>query len=179
MNSDDCLLAQPMRDVYKRQLLRRVTGKQPPWGMLTGVRPVRLVRNLYVSGMSEEQAARHLREDCFVSAEKLDLAMRIEKLQRPILAAVEPRSFSLYISIPFCPSRCSYCSFVSRTTGESAKLIEPYVERLCEDVYKRQMQAVLTRQTVTMWIRLWPPRRKSLCAVRKVWSTASTRSWPM
>lgn len=116
------------------QLLRRVTGKQPPWGMLTGVRPVRLVRNLYVSGMSEEQAARHLREDCFVSAEKLDLAMRIEKLQRPILAAVEPRSFSLYISIPFCPSRCSYCSFVSRTTGESAKLIEPYVERLCEEL---------------------------------------------
>ncbi|WP_367924360.1 coproporphyrinogen dehydrogenase HemZ [uncultured Ruthenibacterium sp.] len=116
------------------QMLCGVTGKRPPWGMLTGVRPVRLVRSLYQQGMNEEQVANHLTKDCFVSKEKLQLAMRIEKLQRPILAQVHPRSFSLYISIPFCPSRCSYCSFVSRTTGESAKLIEPYVERLCEEL---------------------------------------------
>ena len=115
-------------------MLRQRTGKQPPWGMLTGVRPVRLVRNLYARGMSEEQAAQHLQNDCFVSEEKLRLATRIEKLQRPVLAQVEPRSFSLYISIPFCPSRCSYCSFVSRTTGESAKLIEPYVTHLCAEL---------------------------------------------
>ena len=61
-------------------------------------------------------------------------AVRTADNQAPVLALNTPRSYSLYISIPFCPSRCSYCSFVSRTTAESGSLIEPYVQALCREL---------------------------------------------
>lgn len=121
-------------------LLRDATGVCPPWGMLTGVRPVRLVRELRRSrarehpGEPPEALGAYLRETYFVSEEKYRLAARTADNQAAALAYNTPRSYSLYISIPFCPSRCSYCSFVSRTTAESGRLIEPYLAALCREL---------------------------------------------
>ena len=111
-------------------LLRKVTGICPPWGMLTGVRPVRLVRERRQPGESDEAFGARLRETHFVSDEKFRLAVRTAANQTEALAYNTPQSYSLYISIPFCPSRCSYCSFVSRTTASSGHLIEPYLQHL-------------------------------------------------
>lgn len=117
-------------------LLRETTGLCPPWGMLTGVRPVRFVRELRLArarehpGEPPEALGEYLREKYFVSEEKYRLAARTADNQAAALACGTPRSYSLYISIPFCPSRCSYCSFVSRTTVQSGRLIEPYLEAL-------------------------------------------------
>ena len=115
-------------------LLRRVTGIQPPWGMLTGVRPVRLVHNELDKGMTEEQAAQHLRSTFGVSEKKLSLAVQTAHNQRRWVESVRPEDYSLYISIPFCPSRCSYCSFVSRTIENSRDLVQPYVDTLCREL---------------------------------------------
>ncbi len=114
-------------------LLGKATGIKPPWGILTGVRPVKLVQRCLSQGMGEEETAAYFR-DRYVSQEKIALAMETARCQRPILERVTPRSYSLYISIPFCPSRCSYCSFVSHSIEKAAKLVEPYVELLCREL---------------------------------------------
>ncbi len=115
-------------------LLVRITGHRPPWGMLTGVRPVRLLHGAMAGGLTEAQAVQSLRDTYGVGEQKLSLALATARCQRPIVESVQPRDYSLYISIPFCPSRCSYCSFVSRTIEHSRELVQPYVEALCREL---------------------------------------------
>lgn len=105
----------------------------PPWGMLTGVRPVKLLRML-----SEEPGGK-APEDVFVkdfhcSESKYRLALETMKHEEKILSLSGDNSFSLYISIPFCPTRCSYCSFVSQSVEKSFRLMPRYVELLIEEI---------------------------------------------
>lgn len=113
--------------------LCRVTGQQPPWGVLTGVRPVRLCRNLREM-MLDEQAKATLREKYLVGERKADCLVRICDIQKKWLSGMQPREFSLYVSIPFCPSRCLYCSFVSHDIKGAAKRIPAYIVLLCEEL---------------------------------------------
>ncbi len=117
--------------LYK--LLCDFTGLTQPWGILTGVRPVKLLRRL-AEGSSEEQAVKKFEKDFFVSNEKIALSRETEHNERKILELSKPESFSLYVGIPFCPSRCSYCSFVMASIERAEKLIEPYTKLLCEEI---------------------------------------------
>lgn len=106
---------------------------QQPWGMLTGVRPVKLLRKLSQK-FGEQTAKDKLMRDYFVSEEKFTLAKKTEVNEKKILDLSCPESFSLYVGIPFCPSRCSYCSFVMASIERANSLIEPYVELLCDEL---------------------------------------------
>lgn len=117
--------------LYK--LLCDFTGLTQPWGILTGVRPVKLLRRL-AEESSEEQAVKKFEKDFFVSNEKIALSRETEHNERKILELSKPESFSLYVGIPFCPSRCSYCSFVMASIERTEKLIEPYTKLLCEEI---------------------------------------------
>lgn len=117
--------------LYK--LLCDFTGLTQPWGILTGVRPVKLLRRL-AEGSSEEQAVKKFEKDFFVSNEKIALSRETEHNERKILELSKPESFSLYVGIPFCPSRCSYCSFVMASIERAEKLIEPCTKLLCEEI---------------------------------------------
>lgn len=117
--------------LYK--LLCDFTGLTQPWGILTGVRPVKLLRRL-AEESSEEQAVKKFEKDFFVSNEKIALSRETEHNERKILELSKPESFSLYVGIPFCPSRCSYCSFVMASIERAQKLIEPYTKLLCEEI---------------------------------------------
>lgn len=117
--------------LYK--LLCDFTGLTQPWGILTGVRPVKLLRRL-AEESSEEQAVKKFEQDFFVSNEKIALSRETEHNERKILELSKPESFSLYVGIPFCPSRCSYCSFVMASIERAEKLIEPYTKLLCEEI---------------------------------------------
>lgn len=117
--------------LYK--LLCDFTGLTQPWGILTGVRPVKLLRRL-AEESSEEQAVKKFEKDFFVSNEKIALSRETERNERKILELSKPESFSLYVGIPFCPSRCSYCSFVMASIERAEKLIEPYTKLLCEEI---------------------------------------------
>ena len=117
--------------LYK--LLCDFTGLTQPWGILTGVRPVKLLRRL-AEGSSEEQTVKKFEKDFFVSNEKIALSRETEHNERKILELSKPESFSLYVGIPFCPSRCSYCSFVMASIERAEKLIEPYTKLLCEEI---------------------------------------------
>lgn len=117
--------------LYK--LLCDFTGLTQPWGILTGVRPVKLLRRL-AEESNEEQAIKKFKKDFFVSNEKIALSRETEHNERKILELSKPESFSLYVGIPFCPSRCSYCSFVMASIERAEKLIEPYTKLLCEEI---------------------------------------------
>lgn len=114
-------------------LLVDFTGVEMPWGVLTGVRPIKLYRKLKQE-MNEEELRAHFRKMYRVSPEKLALASETERIESGILKQTEDRSFSLYIAIPFCPTRCSYCSFVTTPTKKTWELIEPYTELLCREI---------------------------------------------
>lgn len=127
-DDNELVLAQLL---YK--LLCDFTGLTQPWGILTGVRPVKLLRRL-AEESSEEQAVKKFEKDFFVSNEKIALSRETEHNERKILELSKPESFSLYVGIPFCPSRCSYCSFVMASIERAEKLIEPYTKLLCEEI---------------------------------------------
>ncbi len=118
------------------QLLREKTGQNPPWGMMTGVRPVRIIHDLRAMGVTEAQIQERFLGHFACTPEKFALARGIADLQRPVLERADPMDCSVYAGIPFCPTRCSYCSFVSRTVGDKATraLVQPYVDKLCEEL---------------------------------------------
>ena len=91
-------------------LLRRATGNTPPWGLLTGVRPSKLMLRLR-RDVGPDDAEHYFRNTLWVSEEKTRLAAQVAQAEEPVIAQTSARSFSLYLAIPFCPSRCAYCSF--------------------------------------------------------------------
>lgn len=114
--------------------LSRLTGIRPSWGVLTGVRPVKLISGLLDGGMSEPELKEYMKKRYFVSYEKTELSVKTSRNQKKALEGLPENGFSLYVSIPFCPSRCSYCSFVSQTVGSFLRLIPEYGEKLCEEI---------------------------------------------
>lgn len=116
------------------EILSEITGLEPKWGTLTGIRPVKLALSMMDNGLSAEDVRRKFREERLVSEEKLDLLMSTAEHERAIRSLSKPESVSMYISIPFCPSRCSYCSFTSHAIEKAAKLIPQYVDLLCEEL---------------------------------------------
>ena len=110
------------------------TGKTPPFGVMTGIRPAKYMSSLISSGMTPDEAERYLVEHSLVSEEKARL-IRLTALNGMELGKkVRQRGFSLYVSVPFCPSRCSYCSFVSKSVERDRKLTGPYVEAVCREM---------------------------------------------
>lgn len=116
------------------RLFSELFGITQTWGIVTGVRPVKLLRRLRREYGSEEAAAEYMHRRLLVSEDKLLLCRRTLQAEDRLLALSRDDSFSLYISIPFCPTRCDYCSFVSRTIERAAKLIPPYVEALEQEI---------------------------------------------
>lgn len=112
-------------------LLSEHTGFYPKWGVLTGVRPSKLLINTEKK-LGREKTREYFLNSLLVTEEKYNLARTVADYEEQIINTSKPDSFSLYISIPFCPSRCSYCSFVSHSVeNEKARTLLPqYVELL-------------------------------------------------
>lgn len=104
----------------------------PPWGSLTGIRPTKLFRELTnESGIDE--ARRVFRETFDVSEEKIELAETICQVQKPYIDSVETDAFGVYVGIPFCRTRCLYCSFASEVTRNDDTLVR-YLAALKRDI---------------------------------------------
>lgn len=117
------------REIY--QGLSRITGKNPPWGILTGVRPVKLMRELSEKH-GVEDACRMLNDFYLLDGQKTGLLKEIYQYQQQIPGKVQENSVGVYIGIPFCPTRCLYCSFTSNQQGPEE--IEKYMAALMREI---------------------------------------------
>ncbi|MCR5165719.1 MAG: coproporphyrinogen dehydrogenase HemZ [Oscillospiraceae bacterium] len=116
--------------------LSEITGITPKWGCLTGIRPVRKINALSAKGLDKSGIFAEMKKSYFTSDEKLELAYLTSVTQKKALDELGSGTYSLYIAIPFCPSRCRYCSFVSHSiASEKARaLIPQYTEKLCGEL---------------------------------------------
>ena len=109
-------------------------GKEPPWGALTGVRPVKIPAKAMLAGASPAQAERILRDTYRVSPGRRKLAMDCAQASLAAQRSLGEQEVSLYVGIPFCPTRCAYCSFVSADVGRALKLIDPFLDALSREI---------------------------------------------
>ena len=154
-------------------LLRQWTGIRPPWGKMTGVRPVRLIHDKRAAGWSETDIDHFFLERFDCSEQKYQMAKAIADLQEPILkVGSAPKTYSLYIGIPFCPSRCSYCSFVSCNLDRDRKMVQPYVDCLCNEVEEIRRQADKAGLTLcSIYIGGGPPTSVNAQQLRQLMGT--------
>ena len=113
-------------------LMKELTGIQPPWGALTGIRPTRLLYEAMEKGVSRESAMRRLTTEYDVTPDRAQLLGEISRMQEG-LREPEKGQFDLYIGIPFCTTRCSYCSFSSGEIG-NGRLVDPYADALIREI---------------------------------------------
>ena len=125
------------KEMIKRSMfnvLKKKFNTYVPWGILTGIRPVKIVHSLLDKGMSDEYIRENLKENYLIMDEKIDLALEIAKRERPFIYPIDENKISLYIGIPFCPTRCYYCSFPANPLKQFGHLRMEYVQKLIEEV---------------------------------------------
>lgn len=107
-----------------------------PWGVMCGIRPAKNVRSLMEEGYSDSEVVRILKDVYEVSDEKIELAKTVAENEKALLDEIGENSVSIYIGIPFCPTRCLYCSFVSTDIRVSGKYMNGFVEKLLLEIDK-------------------------------------------
>lgn len=133
------------------RLFSELFGFTHGWGLITGVRPVKLLRR-EIRENGEEKALDWMQNRLLVEEDKLRLCRETLRAENKILDLSTPESFSLYVSVPFCPTRCDYCSFVSQTVEKASKLIPRYVDLLCEEIaYTGKLAARLGLRLETVY----------------------------
>lgn len=116
------------------ELMAKYYEPMSKWGILVGIRPVKIVHELMDQGLSASEIKIQLSELYLISEEKIDLLLEIAQKERPYLFPIEADKISVYICIPFCPTRCLYCSFPSNSLEKKAKLVPLYLEKLLEEI---------------------------------------------
>ena len=112
------------------QLLENV----PAWGALAGVRPTKISTKHLLEGGTPESAEKQLKDIYYVTEERRKLAVDCSISTVHAASQLEDSDISLYVGIPFCPTRCAYCSFVSRTVGKKTELLDPYLQALLKEI---------------------------------------------
>lgn len=113
-----------------------VIGYRPSWGMLVGVRPSKVATEFLSQGISKTRVKKILASDYFVIPKKAALATEVALNEAEFIEKADPRECSVYISIPFCPTRCAYCSFVSYTSKKLLSTIPDYLIALGDEINK-------------------------------------------
>jgi oxygen-independent coproporphyrinogen-3 oxidase len=134
---DEQELKKATKEIIKRTMFKVLQNRlntYVPWGILTGIRPVKIVHSLLDKEMDEVQIREILKEKYYIMDEKIDLALDIAKRERIFMYPIDENKISLYVSIPFCPTRCYYCSFPANPIKQFGHLKKQYVEKLIEEI---------------------------------------------
>ncbi|MBR4868117.1 MAG: coproporphyrinogen dehydrogenase HemZ [Clostridia bacterium] len=134
-------------------LFSNITGICPKWGILTGVRPGKLYSSIFKESNDQENTEAYMSRRLLVQADKLRLCRATYMAEQKALQHSTPDSFSLYISIPFCPTRCSYCSFVSHSVEKTKKMVPQYVDLLCEEL--KEVSRIACEQNLILKTIYW------------------------
>ncbi len=115
-------------------MLKEKTGQHFPWGMLTGIRPAKTINTYMDMGLTKDESIKKMIETYEMSPEKAELAATVATAERSILEKADKNGISLYIGIPFCPTRCLYCSFTSYPIDIYKTKVDGYVEALIKEL---------------------------------------------
>lgn len=115
-------------------MLKEKTGQHLPWGMLTGIRPAKTINTYMDTGLTKAESIKKMIETYEMSPEKAELAATVATAERSILEKADKNGISLYIGIPFCPTRCLYCSFTSYPIDIYKTKVDGYVEALIKEL---------------------------------------------
>ncbi len=118
----------------------KLLGQAPPWGILTGVRPAKIASELIGKGLSREDAEEVLKNEYLLRPDKAELLTEVNARQEYARSILGENTCSLYVSIPFCPTRCAYCSFVSYSTPRYLSTLPDYLDKLCADIAEKCRQ---------------------------------------
>lgn len=134
---DEQELKKVTKETIKRSMFKVLKNRlntYVPWGILTGIRPVKIVHTLLDKGMNDTEIREILKEKYYIMDEKIDLALDIAKRERIFIYPIDRNKISLYVGIPFCPTRCYYCSFPANPLKQFGHLRKAYVEKLIEEI---------------------------------------------
>ena len=135
--SDDLIGKRLLDRVIKQSFYKAALSllEAPPvWGSLTGIRPAKIAREVIESGATEKAAAKMLTRKYFVSPERASMCACAASAAIALGREISPGDIALYIGIPFCRSRCAYCSFVSNSVEKDSRLVEPFVQTLLGEI---------------------------------------------
>lgn len=134
------------------KILSEITKVHPKWGIITGVRPVKLFRSV-LKGHTVKYCTDYFKNKFLADPQKIELAAKVNSYEQKVIELSKKNSFSLYVSIPFCPSRCAYCSFVSQSVEKSIKLIPDYLNLLTKEIkYTAKIAEDLSLRLETIYI---------------------------
>ena len=105
-----------------------------PWGVSTGIRPAKTARMMIDEGYSDEEILSFMQNEYFVAENKANLSLDVAKKEAELLKNRVENGISLYVGVPFCPTRCSYCSFISQAVEHNRKFLEPYADALMKEI---------------------------------------------
>lgn len=129
------------RDVFS--FLKSETDRDLPWGTLVGIRPSKIALKLINDGLDDDQIIKYYKDHYFTRSDKAELCIKIAQAERERVNT-DSRNISVYIGMPFCPTRCLYCSFASNPIGKCKKLIKPYLDALKSDI-KNTSEYIISR----------------------------------
>ena len=131
-------VAGTVRNHLKRELysiFSKLTGKELPWGTLTGIRPIKIPVSLIEQGYDDEYILKHFKEEYLVNDNKAGLGLSVAKNEHELLKGLDYKNgYSLYIGIPFCPTTCLYCSFTSYPISMWKDKVDNYLEALFKEL---------------------------------------------
>ena len=157
INNDDLM----NRKIYKRkmklciyEIMSEFFNVQPPWGILTGIRPTKIVHELMDQQILLPRIKDILEEEYKISNTKIKLLLNVAKIERPYISSCNEELVSVYISIPFCPSRCLYCSFPSNPLSKGKRnIVTQYLEALMVEIEKTgQLLQRYNKQIVSLYL---------------------------
>ena len=161
----------------RRRLLQRsyygaacpLLPEPPPWGALAGVRPTKITTKFLLEGGSLRSAGTMLKQFYYVTPARRQLCLEASQATVQAARLLEPRDISVYVGIPFCPTRCAYCSFVSASTSRSGGLVEPYLQALSREIQAvGQMLASSGLRARTLYIGGGTPTTLTACQLNRL-----------
>ncbi|MCH5187371.1 MAG: coproporphyrinogen dehydrogenase HemZ [Oscillospiraceae bacterium] len=115
---------------------RKISDMPAPWGISTGIRPAKTARIMLDEGSSDEEILKFMTDEYWTEPDRAALSLEVAKRERTLLQGLSPKAVSLYIGVPFCPTRCAYCSFVSQALSHNNKFMLPYVDACEKEIYR-------------------------------------------
>lgn len=131
-------------DLVKKSVFfacRKLSDMPAPWGISTGIRPAKTARMMLAEKAPDSDILSYMQKEFFVTPTKAKLSLDVAKKEYAILENRVKNGVSLYVGIPFCPTRCAYCSFISQAMAHNQKFVQPYVEALVKEIEQTAIMA--------------------------------------